>query len=155
MSTATSLARFFLAADIGVIKLNHTPKVIALVPTLNGFSNLMTPGPGGLIGQVQIVLELTSRGICGSGGNKKNSPKPVSQRLPSSVKDGVGSDRSLMTTTRTLIQFAGFNEVDPIMTTTRVLKTVRLFSFNEIPQTIPLSTKPQFKLSGRHYVIQD
>ena len=52
------------------------------------------------------VLELANRRARGSCSHKKDGPKPVSHGLSSLVKDGMGSDRGLMSTMSTLIQSA-------------------------------------------------
>lgn len=65
--------------------------MVARIAVLHGLADLMTPGPCGLVGETQIMLELTGRGARGSGGYKKNGPKPVPQGLSCPVEDGVNS----------------------------------------------------------------
>jgi hypothetical protein len=48
--TTAPLAWLSLSPDIGIIELNHTSKAVAGITVLHGLSDLMTPGPGGLIG---------------------------------------------------------------------------------------------------------
>ena len=60
------------------------------------------------------MLKRASRRACGSGGNQKDDPEPVPQRLSGLVKDAFGGQRGLMPTTLALIQSARFNEIDVI-----------------------------------------
>ena len=101
------------------------------------------------------MLELASRRARSSGGYQKDGPKPVPQGLSSLVKDGVGSDRGLMSTMSTLIQFAGFDEIGPIMATTRTAEPVWPFTPDDIPQTITFCAKPPTELPGCHRSIHD
>lgn len=101
--TTAPFARLPLAANIGVIELNHPLKRIAGIPVLHGLADLMTPTPRRRIRDTQIILELTGGGTRGSGGHKKDGPKPVPQRLSGLVEDGMGGQRSLVTTVLALI----------------------------------------------------
>jgi hypothetical protein len=63
--TPATFARLFGAPNEGLIKLIH------------GLSDLMAPGPGSLIGNPQVVLELASGTASGSSRHQKDSRKPV------------------------------------------------------------------------------
>jgi len=63
--TPATFARLFGAPNEGLIKLIH------------GLSDLMAPGPGSLIGNTQVLLELACGAASGSGRHQKNGPEPV------------------------------------------------------------------------------
>ena len=109
-STTAAFAGLSLAAERGVMHLDRSLQAVARISVLHGFANLMTPCPGHLIRNAQIILELTSRTSCASGGHKKNSPEPVSQWFTRLVKDRMRGNRCLMPAGSALIQFAGFNQ---------------------------------------------
>ena len=52
-----------------------------------------------------------------------------------------------------LIQLTGFNEIGVMVATARAPKAIRPFTFDEIPQAIPLGAKSSFELPGIHCVI--
>jgi hypothetical protein len=66
---AAPFSELLLTPDIGIIELNHTSEGIAGIAILHGLSDLMAPAPGCGIGDTQIILELTGRGACRSGGH--------------------------------------------------------------------------------------
>jgi len=101
--TSASLSRLLLASNVGVVQLHNPPEAIAGFPIFHGLSDLVTPAPGSWITQTQIHLYLTSGGPSSAGCHKEYGPKPIPQRLPGLVKDGVGSNRSLMPTLFTLV----------------------------------------------------
>jgi hypothetical protein len=114
----------------------------------------VTPTLGGRVGDSQVILQLTSRGAGGSGGHQIDCPEPVTKRFSGLMKDSIGADCGLMQTTLALILSARGDQIGLIMVTAGTAKTIRPFPFDEIPEAIPLSTKPPPQLSEGHRLIQ-
>jgi hypothetical protein len=141
---------FLLAPDRGVINVYHSVEVVAGIAVLHGRADLMTPGPCGLVGEPQIMLELTGRGARGSGGYNKNGPKPVPQGLSRPVEDGMGGHRGLVATVCALVQGAGFNGIGPRVATLWAAKAIGPLAFDEIREAVTLGAKPPTELLGCH-----
>jgi hypothetical protein len=149
-STAIPFTWLFPAPDIGIIQLDQPLKRLTCIPILHGLADLVTPAPGRWIRNAQIILELTGRGARGSDGHQKDRPKPVPQRPPGFVKDGVGSQGGLMHTTLALVFSARNDEIGLIMVTTGTAEAIRPFVPDEVSETIPLRAKPPFEMPGGH-----
>ncbi|MBW2306155.1 MAG: hypothetical protein JRG73_04395 [Deltaproteobacteria bacterium] len=152
-SAAAAFPGLFLAANIGVIKIEHLLEALARISVLHGFANLMTPYPGRLIKDAQIILELTSRTSCASDGHKKYSPKPVSQRLSCSVKNSMATNRSLMPACSALVQFTRFNQIGPLTAQQGQRKPSGHLRLKEISQTVSFCAKPSSELFDGHFGI--
>ena len=149
-SSTAPFAGFLLATDIGVIELYHPLEVVAGIAVFHGLADLMTPSPCGLVGEAQITLKLTGRGARGSGGYKKNGPKPVSQGLSRPVEDGMGGHRALVAAVCALVQGAGCNGIGSRVATLWATKAIGPLAFDEIPDAIALGARPPTELPGCH-----
>jgi len=110
----------------------------------------MTPAPGRWIGDTQIILELAGRGARGSGGHQKDCPKPVSQGFSGLMKDGIGSEGSLMITPLALILSPRCDEPSVVITATGTVEAIGPLAFDEIANTITFGAKPPSELSRCH-----
>ena len=153
-SPTAPFAGLFLPPDIGIIQLNQTLKAITRIPVLHGFTDLVTPTPGGRIREPEIILDLASRGAGGPGGHQVDCPEPVPKRFSGFMKDRVGGDCGLMQTTFALILPTRGDQIGLIMATAGTTKTIRPLALDEISEAVALRTKPSSELSGGHRSIQ-
>jgi len=93
-------------------------------------------------------LELTCRGAFGSGGHQKGGPKPVSQGLSSSGKEGAGGQRGVVSTVPILIQGKGFNGIGPRVATPLAVKATGPLASDEIPGQSRSVRKPRRNCLG-------
>jgi hypothetical protein len=136
--TAATFAGLSLAPNRGVIEFNHTPERIPGIPILHGLKDFMTPAPGRWIGDAQIILELTGRGARGSGGHQKDRPEPVSQWCPCLVKDGIGSEGSLLITLVALVLSPRCDEPGVLVAAAGTAEAIGPLALDEISNTIAL-----------------
>ena len=69
----------------------------------------------------------------GSGCYKKYALKPVPQKLSGLVKDRVSGNRGLMPAPGVLIRLTEFTEIGVIVAGPRATKTMRPFTFDQVP----------------------
>ena len=133
---AAPFAGLAAAADIGVVQLDETLKVIAGVPVGHGLAGLVTPAPGRGVGEARVVLELASQRTGGPRGHQINRPEPVSRRLAGFVEDGVSGHRGLMPAALALILAARGDQTGLVMVAARAAKAVRSLTLDDISQAV-------------------
>ena len=116
----------------------------------HGGAYLVTPRPGGLIADSQILLNLPGGASGSAGCDDKDRPEPVPQRLAGLMKNRVGSERRMVLARCALIDSSGGDEIRPVMAAPGAAEPIGPLALGKVIEAVLFRAKTTSKLPDSH-----